>query len=59
MTKALRLDFTLLRAAMLGVVLAGTAIGLSACNTVAGAGQDVKNTGQATTNAAQDVQQKM
>lgn len=59
MTKAMRLDGTILRATMLGLLLAGAAISLSACNTVAGAGQDVKNTGQATTNAAQDVQQKM
>jgi len=59
MTKVMRLDGTFLRTAMIGLLLAGAAISLSACNTVAGAGQDVKNTGQATTNAADSVQQKM
>lgn len=59
MTKAMRLDGRVMRVALMGLMLAGAAISLSACNTVAGAGQDVKNTGQATTNAAQDVQQKM
>ncbi|HTI02601.1 MAG TPA: entericidin A/B family lipoprotein [Acidisoma sp.] len=59
MTKVMRLDGTFLRTAMIGLLLAGAAISLSACNTVAGAGQDVKNTGQATTNAADNVQQKM
>lgn len=59
MTKALRLDGTFVRATMMGLLLAGAAVSLSGCNTVAGAGQDVKNTGQATTNAATDVQQKM
>jgi entericidin B len=59
MTKAMRLDGTFMRAAMMGLLLAGAAVSLSACNTVAGAGQDVKNTGQATTNAADTVQQKM
>lgn len=55
----MRLDGTFLRATMMGLLLLGAAISLSACNTVAGAGQDVKNTGQATTNAADNVQQKM
>lgn len=32
---------------------------LSACNTIAGAGQDVKAGGQAVTNAAHDVKQSM
>ena len=34
------------------VILAGFVTGISACNTVAGAGQDVKATGQAIENAA-------
>ncbi|GAB0117376.1 hypothetical protein [Acidisoma sp. 7E03] len=59
MTKAMRLDGRMMRVALMGLMLAGAAISLSACNTVAGAGQDVKNTGQATTDAAQSVQQKM
>jgi predicted small secreted protein len=59
MTKAIRFDSSLLRAGLVGLLLAGAALSLSACNTVAGAGKDVSNTGQATSNAANSVQQKM
>jgi predicted small secreted protein len=59
MTKAIRFDSSLLRAAMVGLLLAGAALSLSACNTVNGAGQDVSNAGAATSNAATSVQQKM
>ncbi len=40
-------------------ILAGAATMLSACNTTAGLGQDVSNTGHAVTNGAERVQQKM
>lgn len=59
MTKAIRFDSSLLRAAIMGVVLAGAALSLSACNTVHGAGQDVSSAGNATSTAATSVQQKM
>jgi predicted small secreted protein len=59
MTKAIRFDSSMLRAALVGLLLAGAALSLSACNTVAGAGKDVSNAGSATTNAASSVQQKM
>ncbi len=59
MTKAIRFDSSLLRAAMIGVLLAGATLSLSACNTVKGAGQDVSSAGNATTTAASSVQQKM
>ena len=59
MTKAIHLDTGLLRAALLGMLLAGAALSLSACNTVNGAGKDVSNAGAATSNAATSVQQKM
>lgn len=59
MTKATRLDMSMMRAALIGVLLAGAALSLSACNTVNGAGKDVSNAGQATSNAASSVQQKM
>jgi entericidin B len=38
-------------------ILAGAAMMLSACNTVAGAGQDLRDAGQAITNSAQKTQQ--
>jgi entericidin B len=38
------------------VILAGTGLMLSACNTAAGFGQDMKNAGQAITNSAQKTQ---
>lgn len=59
MTKAVAIDGRFMRVALLGLALAGAAISLAGCNTVAGAGKDIKNTGQATTHAAQNVQQKM
>jgi predicted small secreted protein len=59
MTKAIRLDTSLLRAALVGLLLAGAALSLSACNTVNGAGKDVSSAGAATSNAATSVQQKM
>jgi predicted small secreted protein len=36
-------------------VLAGVAMGLNACNTTAGLGQDVSATGKAVTNSAEKV----
>ena len=59
MTKAIRFDSSLLRAAAIGLLLAGATLSLSACNTVKGAGQDVSSAGNATTTAASSVQQKM
>lgn len=59
MFQAIRIDRACLRAALMGVVLAGAAVSLSACNTVEGAGKDVSGAGHATTNAATAVQQKM
>lgn len=59
MTKAIRLDAVSLRAALTALLLAGAVVSLSACNTVKGAGQDVSNAGQATSNTATSVQQKM
>lgn len=59
MQKTISFDGRWMRMAVLGLCLAGAAISLAACNTVAGVGKDVKNTGQATTNAAQSVQQKL
>jgi predicted small secreted protein len=41
------------------VAILGAAFALTACNTVAGVGQDVKATGQGVTDAAKDVQKKM
>jgi predicted small secreted protein len=40
-------------------LLSTAAVGLAACNTVAGAGKDVSNAGSAISNTAQNVQQKM
>jgi predicted small secreted protein len=40
-------------------LVATLALGLSACNTVAGAGKDVSNAGSTISNTAQNVQQKM
>jgi predicted small secreted protein len=59
MTKATRLNSTHVGAALAGLLLAGTALSLSACNTVAGAGKDVSSVGTATTNTASTVQQKL
>lgn len=59
MTKSIRFDSSVLRAALAGLLLAGAVLSLSACNTVKGAGQDVSATGKATSNAATAVQQKM
>jgi predicted small secreted protein len=42
-----------LSAAVALLLLVGSAVALSACNTIAGAGQDVAATGQAVTNGAQ------
>lgn len=39
------------------LLLVGAAVGLSACNTTAGAGQDVSATGHAVTNSAEKVKQ--
>jgi entericidin B len=39
------------------LLLVGVAIGLSACNTTAGAGQDISATGHAVTNSAEKVKQ--
>jgi entericidin B len=39
------------------IVLAWSAIGLTACNTTAGVGQDVSATGHAVTNSAEKVKQ--
>ncbi len=41
--------------ALAGVALLLSVIGLSACNTTAGAGQDVSATGRAVTNSAEKV----
>jgi entericidin B len=47
-------------AAFLSVsMLTGAALALSACNTTAGLGQDVSNTGHAVTNSAEKVKQGM
>ncbi len=59
MTKAIRLESTYMRAALTGLLLAGAVLGLSACNTVGGAGKDISNAGAATTSTAATVQQKM
>jgi len=59
MTKAVRLDAGYVRAALTGLLLAGAVLGLSACNTVNGAGKDISNAGTATSNTATSVQQKM
>jgi entericidin B len=39
------------------IVLAWSAMGLAACNTTAGVGQDVSATGHAVTNSAEKVKQ--
>jgi entericidin B len=59
MTKAIRFDATYVRAALTGLLLAGAVLGLSACNTVHGAGKDISNAGTATSNTAAAVQQKL
>ncbi len=59
MTKAIRLDTGYVRAALTGLLLAGAVLGLSACNTVNGAGKDISNAGTATSNTASTVQQKL
>jgi predicted small secreted protein len=41
------------------VLLSGAAVALSACNTTAGAGQDVSATGHAVTNTAEKVKQAL
>lgn len=41
------------------VLLSGTAVALSACNTTAGAGKDVSATGHAVTNSAEKVKQAL
>lgn len=43
--------------ALAGVALLMSVLGLSACNTTAGAGQDVAATGRAVTNSAEKVKQ--
>lgn len=43
--------------ALMAVLLLGTAVLLSACNTTAGVGQDVSATGHAVTNSAEKVKQ--
>ncbi len=43
--------------ALAGVALLVSVLGLSACNTTAGAGQDVAATGRAVTNSAEKVKQ--
>ena len=59
MTKAIRLESPAIRAALTGLLLAGAVLGLSACNTVNGAGKDISNAGTATSNTASSVQQKL
>ncbi len=59
MKRAIRAETAFKRAALAGLLLAGAVISLSACNTVAGAGKDVSNAGNATSNTANTVQQKM
>ncbi len=59
MTKAIRLEPAYLRAAFTGLLIAGAVLGLSACNTVNGAGKDISNAGTATSNTAAAVQQKL
>ena len=41
------------------ILLLDLACSVTACNTVAGVGQDVKATGQGVENAARDVQKKL
>ena len=59
MTKTVRLNSVYARAALTGILLAGAALSLSACNTVHGAGKDISNAGTATSNTASAVQQKL
>ncbi len=59
MTKAIRLDSAAMRAALMGLLLAGGVLALSGCNTVHGAGKDISNAGTATSNTATSVQQKL
>jgi predicted small secreted protein len=59
MTNAMRIDGAYIRAAFTGLLLAGAVLGLSACNTVHGAGKDISNAGTATSNTATQVQQKL
>jgi predicted small secreted protein len=47
------------RLAFVAALMAAAAVGLSACNTVTGAGKDVSNAGTAISNTAQSVEQKM
>jgi predicted small secreted protein len=42
-----------------GLVLIGAASALSACNTIAGAGEDTSAAGHAVTHTADDVKQKL
>lgn len=44
--------------AFLVILLGGSVLSLTACNTVAGAGKDVKATGQAVEKAAEDAKPK-
>jgi len=52
-------DRTLVRGVVLALLLAAAAPLLSACNTVAGAGQDVSATGNAVSRGATDVRRAM
>ncbi len=45
------------RLLLLAILLSGAAMGLSACNTTAGVGQDVSATGRALTNSADSAKQ--
>ena len=44
---------------LMALALCGSLGAISGCNTVAGAGQDVKSGGEAVTDAARDVQRKL
>ncbi len=52
-------DRSFVRAVVLALLFAAAAPLLSACNTVAGAGQDVSATGTAVSRGAQDVRRAM
>ena len=44
---------------LLMLILGAASLGLAACNTVEGAGQDVSNVGEAVTDTADDVEDEM
>ena len=59
MTSPLRPRPSLMKPIVACAMLSAAALGLVACNTVAGAGKDVSNTGTAITHTAHSVEQKM